>query len=224
MARRSTLADKPELDSRLQALLVKHKGEVFLPLNNDTMHYLSWYLNGRKPLAHTCRFDRLMITGEANKVPAGTFVTALEHIGHYCEHLVIVAPFYTTEVVNVFDRECDNFGSGNDWEKILECFDNLQTLTFVHPQDEPTNLMRDTFYALNYALKTNTTLQKIKKVHLDVPPQVMFDYHYDYHHSTDNIPGYKSPQSMSVNSTPLTLVGSDMIYADNTPDDLHIAE
>ena len=215
MSRRSTLADKPELDSLLKAVMVTYKGDEFLPLNVNTIHRLSQWLNGAKPLAHHCLFRRLMITSEANKVNAEHFVATLEHIGVYCEHLAIIAPFHTIEFGNVFDRGSKNPEPGTDWEKILQCFPNLHTLIFEHPADEPTNLTRDTFYALNCALANNTTLQKIEKVQLDVPPRVLFDYHHDYHNRQRC---GASPHSFSIISSPLTMVGSDMVYADGTED------
>ncbi|KAF2631779.1 hypothetical protein BU25DRAFT_196758 [Macroventuria anomochaeta] len=215
MSRRSTLADKPELDTLLKAVMIQYKDGEFLPLDTNTVHRLTQYLNGSKPLAHTCRFKRLLINSETNKVRAGLFVAALENIGVYCEHLVIVAPFHTIEFSNVFDRETGNAEPGSDWEKILECFPNLRTLTFEHPVKEPTNLTRDTFYSLNRALANNTTLQRFVDVQFDVPPKLMFDYHHDYHSRQRQS---SSPHSFSVISTPLTMVGSDMVYADGAED------
>lgn len=217
MARRSTLADKPELDGLLKAAMVTYKGKEYLPLNKNTIHHLSQWLNGAKPLAHHCIFRRLMITSEANKVSAESFVAALEHIGMYCEHMAIIAPFHTTEFGNVFAREVDNLESGSDWEKILLCFPNLDTLIFEHPTDEPTNLTRDTFYALNCALENDTTVQKIKNVLLDVPPKVMFNFHHDFH--TRQRQRYDaSPHTFSKTSSPLTMVGSETVYADGVQD------
>ncbi|KAF1357970.1 hypothetical protein EJ07DRAFT_68385, partial [Lizonia empirigonia] len=171
-ARRSTLADKPELDSLLKAVMVTYKGEEFLPLEESTIRRLSQWLNGAKPLANHCLFRCLMITSDANKVDAEHLVTALEHIGMYCEHLVIVAPFHTTEFGSIFAREIANLESGSDWVQILRCFPNLQALVFKHPADEPTNLTRDTFYALACALADDSILQKIGDLKLDVPPQI----------------------------------------------------
>ncbi|KAF9696502.1 hypothetical protein EKO04_005276 [Ascochyta lentis] len=221
MSRRSTLADKPELDSLLKAVTITYRGEEFLPLNNSTVHRLSQYLNGSKPLAQTCLFTRLMITNEANKVCADRFVAALEQIGAYCEKLAIVAPFHAIESGNVFAREIDTLESSSDWEKILQCFPNLQTVIFEHPAEESTNLTRDTFYALNCALANITTLQKIEKVKLHVPPRVIFDYHRDYHDGQRQ-PRGASSHSLSAMSSPLTIVGPDMVYADGVEDFGHL--
>lgn len=210
MLRRSTLADKPELDSLLKAVMVTYKGEEFLTLNVNTIHCISQYLNGSKPLAHFCLFKRLMIASEAKKVRADLFVSALEHIGVYCEHLAVIAPFHTTEFGNIFHHEVNNLESSSDWERILRCLDNLRTLSFEHQADEPTSLTRDTLYALSSALASTTTLQKIKNVHLNVPPRVIFDYHHDFHDRQRR----NGSLSSNIISSPLTIVGSDVIYAD----------
>ena len=191
--------------------MVQYKDEKFLPLDSNTVHRLTQYLNGSKPLVHTCRFKRLLINSETNEVRAGLFVAALEQIGVYCEHLAIIAPFHTIEFSNVFYRDTGNPEPGSDWEKIFECFPNLRTLTFEHPAKKPTNLTRDTFYSLNHALANNTTLQKYVKVNLDVPPKLMFDYHHDYHSRQRRS---DSPRSLNITSSPLIMVGSDMVYAD----------
>ena len=222
MSRRSTLADRPELDDLLKTFMVDYKneryfplGEKFLPLDVNTVHRLSQYLNGSKPLAHTCRFKRLVINSQTNQVRAGHFVAILEHVGIHCEHLAIIAPFHPIEFSSVFDRETGNAEPGSDWEKILQCFPNLHTLTFVHPAKEPTNLTRDTFHALDQALRTSTNTEKIKNVQLDVPDKVLYNFHHDFHHDQRRL---SSPDSYSVVSTPLTIVGSDVIYADGMED------
>jgi hypothetical protein len=222
MSRRSTLADRPELDALLKGFTIDYKnekyfplGEKFLPLDSNTVHCLAQYLNGSKPLAHTCRFKKLMINSQTNKVRANLFVAILEHVGVYCEHLAIVAPFHTIEFVHVFDREMGNPEPGSDWGKILECIPNLFTLTFEHPVKEPTNLTRDTFHALDQALRTNISMQKIKNVQLDVPDKVLFNFHHDFHQNQRRL---NSPDSYSVSSSPLTIVGSDVIFADGVED------
>ncbi|KAJ4359244.1 hypothetical protein N0V95_002325 [Ascochyta clinopodiicola] len=112
-----------------------------------------------------------------------------------------------------FMREIDTLESGSDWERILQCFPNLQTVIFEHPVEEPTNLTRDTFYALKCALANSTTLQKTEKVQLHVPPRVLFGYHRDYHHDQRQSRG-PLPHASSATNSPLTMVGSDMVYAD----------
>lgn len=195
--------------------MVTYKGEEFLPLEESTIRRLSQWLNGAKPLANHCLFRCLMITSDANKVDAEHLVTALEHIGMYCEHLVIVAPFHTTEFGSIFAREIANLESGSDWVQILRCFPNLQALAFEHPADEPTNLTRDTFYALACALADDSILQKIRDLKLDVPPQIFFDHHVDFH----NRQRQRQRREVSPHTfTPLTLVGTDMIYADGAED------
>jgi hypothetical protein len=199
MSRRSTLADRPELDALLKGFTIDYKnekyfplGEKFLPLDSNTVHCLAQYLNGSKPLAHTCRFKKLMINSQTNKVRANLFVAILEHVGVYCEHLAIVAPFHTIEFVHVFDREMGNPEPGSDWGKILECF-----------------------HALDHALRTNISMQKIKNVQLDVPDKVLFNFHHDFHQNQRRL---NSPDSYSVSSSPLTIVGSDVIFADGVED------
>lgn len=200
MSRRSTLADKPELDTLLKVFMVQFRNDDFLPIDENTVRHLNQYMNGSKPLAHTCRFKRLLINSKTNEVRVGLFVAVLENIGIHCEHLAIVAPFHPIEFGNAFEYGVGNSEPGSDWEKILDCLPNLRVLTFEHPDTEPTNLTRDTFYSLTCALATNTTLQKSFNIRLHVPPKVYFNYHKDHH---------SSPAS-----TPLCLVGADMVYAD----------
>jgi hypothetical protein len=200
MSRRSTLADKPELDTLLKVYMVQYKGEDFLPIHEHTVRQLNQYLNGSKPLADTGLFKRLLIDRQTNQIPTALFNAALEQLGVYCEHLVIQAPFHPMEFGITHEPGTGNNEPGSDWTKILECFPSLLTFTFEHPNREPTRLTRDTFYALTCALHHNTTLQEIFNIQLPVPPKLLFSYHKDHHSS----PG----------STPLCLVGADMIYAD----------
>ncbi|KAF1931652.1 uncharacterized protein M421DRAFT_417418 [Didymella exigua CBS 183.55] len=200
VSRRSTLADKPELDTLLKVFTIQFKNEDFLPINENTVHLLNQYMNGSKPLAHTCRFKRLLFNSKTNEVRVGLFVKVLENIGMYCEHLAIVAPFHPIEFGNTIESDIGNSEPGSDWEKILDCLHKLRSLTFEHPDTEPTHLTRDTFYTLTCALATNKILQKSLSICLDVPPKVFFNYHKDHH--------------SSLGSTPLCLVGADMVYAD----------
>lgn len=195
--------------------MVRYKDEDFLPLDFKTVHHLARYFNGSKPLAHTCRLKRLLITSETNQGQAGPFVAAIENVGVYCEHLAIVAPFHTIDFSNVFDRDTGNLEPGSDWEKILQCFPNLHTLTFEHPVNEPTNLTRDTFCALNRALANNTTVQKIKDFKLYVPPKVVFDYHREFH---NNQRREYSLDRVGVIWSPLTIVCSGIVYTDGIED------
>lgn len=204
LSRRSTLADKPELDTLLKVHMVRYKDEVFLPIHEDTVHRLNQYLNGSKPLADTGLFKRLLIDRQTNQIRTALFIAALEQLGAYCEHLVIQAPFHPMDFGITHEHETGNNEPGSDWTNILACFPSLLTFTFEHPNTEPTRLMSDAFYALTCALHHNTTLQEIFKVQLPVPPKLLFNYHKDHHSS----PG----------STPLCLVGADIIYADGPED------
>lgn len=209
MARRSTLADRPELDNLLKASLIAYKGGEYLSLDANTVHRLSQYLNGSKPLVHICLFKRLMITSDVNKVNGEHFMAVMQQIGVYCEYLAVVAPFHAIELGNVFDRDIDILEAGSDWEKILQCLPNFNTLIFQHRTQEPTSLSRDTFYALNCALHNKKDL--LERVQLDVPNQVLWDYHHDFHtRQRQN----NSPHSTNTTSSPLTIVGQDVIYAD----------
>ncbi|KAF3045183.1 hypothetical protein E8E12_010458 [Didymella heteroderae] len=202
MSRRSTLADKPELDTLLKVFTIQFRDEEFLPINGNTVHLLNQYLNGSKPLAHTCRFKRLLFNETTNEVRVSLFVKILENVGMYCEHLAIVAPFHPVEFGNAFQYEAGNSEPGSDWEKILDCLPGLRAFTFEHPKIEPSHMTRDAFYTLNCALATNKILQKSLVIRLDVPDKVLFNYHKDHHSS----PG----------STPLCLVGADIVYADGS--------
>lgn len=184
--------------------MVQIKDKDTLPINEHTVHRMTQYLNGSKPLADTGLFKRLLINRDTNQIRTALFVAALEQIGTYCEHLTIQAPFHPIEFGIARVYEPGNNEPGSDWAKILECLPNLLTFTFEHPDTEPTRLTRDTFYALTCALQLNTTLQDIFKLHLPVPPKLLFSYHKDHHSS----PG----------STPLCLVGADMVYADGPED------
>lgn len=204
MSRRSTLADKPEFDTLLEVHTVQFKGEDFLPINGNTVHLLNQYLNGSKPLAHTCRFERLLFNEKTNEVRVGLFVKVLESVGMYCDHLAIVAPFHPIEFGSALKYEVGNSEPGSDWFKILNCLPTLRRFTFKHPKTEPLRMTRDAFYTLTVALDANKIIQRHLDVKLDVPDRVLFNYHKDHHSS----PG----------STPLCLVGADMVYADGPQD------
>ncbi len=191
--------------------MVEYKDEKFLPVNPTIVHRLTQYMNGSKPLANVFIFRRLQINSKTNDVSAGLFIAALEKIGVYCEHLAILAPFHTIEFRNMHYGEAGNPELGSDWGKILECFPNLRKITFEDHTKEPTSLTRDTFCSLNFALANNTILQKYVETEFDVPDTLLFAFRHDYHRrqrSTD------SPCSLNYVSTPLTMVGSHMMYAD----------
>lgn len=212
MFRRSTLADKPDLDVQLNAVMVKYKDKMFLPLDYSTVPRIAEYLKGSKPLVHVCcAFKRLLINSQTNDVRAGLFMATLGEIGQHCEHLVILAPFHPIEFGHISDREFGNPEPGSDWEKILECFPNLQKITFEDYTKDPTTLSRDAFHSLNYALLKNTTLREYVKAKNNVSPGLLFDFHHDYHSRQRS---RESPGSSGHISTPLTMVGSDAIYAD----------
>lgn len=210
MARRSTLADKPELDALLEKVMIQYKGEKFLPIVPKTVEHLTQFLKGSKPVTRAS-LNNLLINAETNSVCAGLFVAALEQIGPYCKHLAIVAPFHTTEFTDTTDGESKNPELGSDWDKILGCLPNLRRLTFEDQSEETTALLRDTYYLLNYALANNTTFQKYVDICFDVKPQLNFDFRHDFRRRQRR--SSSSPFTSST-STPLTMIGSDMIYAD----------
>lgn len=216
MSRRSTLAEKPDLDVQLNAVMVEYEDDVFLPLDYSTVLRITEYLNGSKPLAHgCCVFKGLLINGQTNDVSAGLFMAAIGKIGKHCEHLVIVAPFHPIGFDHIPDSEPGNPEPGSDWEKILECFPNLHKITFEDHTKEPTTISRDAFHSLNYAFLKNTALREYVKVKNNVSPRLLFDFHHDFHRRQRS---RESPESSGFISTPLTMVGSDMIYADGLED------
>jgi hypothetical protein len=200
MSRRSTLADEPELDTMLKVYTVHFKDEDFLPINENTVHLLKEYLNGSKPLAHTCRFKRLLFNEETNRVRVSLFVKVLESVGMYCDNLAIIAPFHPIEFGHALQYGVGNYEPGSDWYKILDCLPALRYFTFKHPKTEPLRVTRDAFYTLTCALSNDKIKLRQLEVDLNVPDKVLFNYHKDHHSS----PG----------STPLCLVGADRIFAD----------
>jgi hypothetical protein len=177
--RRSTLADKPELDILLAATKIKYKGHLYLPLTAQTIHRLSPYWKGEKPIADTKLFECILINGEINGVHADHVVAALERIGNHCKHLVVVSPIQTSELGNVFNREAGNINPGSDWACILKCFPNLEYMAFVHNVDEPVELSRNTFFALHKAVATRQVAQQVKSFEYHGSPQLLTNLHYD---------------------------------------------
>lgn len=142
--RRSTLADKPELDHILASTLKEYKGVLHLPLTAHTLKKLSPLSKGAKPIADFSIFERLLVTKEINGPHADHVVAALQYIGAHCKHLVIVAPIHMAEYGDVLRREQDDINTGNDWVQILKCFPNLETLAIDNPKDELPELTRET--------------------------------------------------------------------------------
>ncbi|KAF3010751.1 hypothetical protein E8E13_007215 [Curvularia kusanoi] len=216
MSRRSTLADKPELDGLLGEAMIQRKNEKFLPLVPETIHLLTSYLKGNRPVTRTS-FANLMINGETNKVSPGVFIVTLEQIGQHCKHLAIIAPFHTTEFVNATDYEHGNPEPGSDWGKILSCFPNLDKLTYEDQSENPIDRAQETYFSLNDALANSATLTKYVDMSFDVSSKLNFDFRKDFHrpsrsrHSTSNFSG-------SGFSTPLTMKGTDVMYAEGVDD------
>jgi hypothetical protein len=180
MSRRSTIADKPELDVILAATKVKHNGHMYLPLTAQTIHRLSPFFKGAKPIADMRLFECIVITHEINGVHADHVVAALERIGEYCKHLLVMSPIQTSELGNVFNREAGNVNPGSDWDHILKCFSNLDRLAFIHATDEPVELSRGTFYALHVAVAKRQAAQEIKNFKFEGPPQLITNFHHDF--------------------------------------------
>jgi hypothetical protein len=178
-ARRSTLAEKPELDILLAATKVNYKGHGYLPLSAQTIHRLSPYWKGEKPIADTKVFKCIKMDQEINGIHADHVVAALERIGAHCKHLLVVSPIQTSELGNVFNREAGNVALGNDWEQILNCFPNVKRLVFVHLKDEPVMLSRGTFYALHTAVANRQAAHELKSFSCEGPPQLITNFHYD---------------------------------------------
>jgi hypothetical protein len=173
------LAEKPELDILLAATKVSYKGHEYLPLSTQTIHRLSPYWKGEKPIADTEVFKCIKMDQEINGIHADHVVAALERIGAHCKHLLVVSPIQTSELGNVFNREAGDFAAGNDWENILNCFPNLKRLVFVHLKNEPVMLSRGTFYALHTAVANRQAAQDLKAVEFSGPPQLLTNLFYD---------------------------------------------
>ncbi|KAF1939874.1 hypothetical protein EJ02DRAFT_351327 [Clathrospora elynae] len=176
MARRSTLADKLELDAILKKSMVQHNKHKYLPLTATTIHRLSPFWKGAKPIADMKIFDCIKIGHEINNVHADHAVAALGRIGEHCTHLLVVAPIQTSELGNVFNREEGNVAFSNDWEQILRCFPNLKWLAFVHPQDVPTRFSLATFHALRTAIVNHQSALALGKFEVNIPPAVLANF------------------------------------------------
>lgn len=211
MSRRSTLADRPELDAQLNAVMVRLNDEMFLPLNTSTVSRIMEYLNGSKPLVHVyCVFGRLLINTKSNEVRPGLLIAALEKIGPYCGHLAVGAPFHTTEFVHT-NCKVDKPEPRSDWDKILECFPNLRKISFAGRTHQPVAATRETFKSLKRSLLNNTIFQKYTEVDNGDSIDFFFDYLNDFH----SIPR----DNQRYVSAPLNMVGSDMVFADGAEDD-----
>jgi hypothetical protein len=188
-ARRSTLADKPELDAMLALAKIEYEGHMYLPLTARTIHRLSPYWKGEKPIADTKLFDCIKITCEINGVHADHVVAALERIGCHCNHLLVVSGVQTSEFGSVLNREAGNITPANDWDLILGCFPHLKHLAFVHPVDEPIHLSCNTLFALHRAVAKRQTTQQLERFSYDAPPQLLTWLHQAMasHYAQNNI-------------------------------------
>jgi hypothetical protein len=189
MIRRSTLADKPELDLILASTKVEYRGHIYVPLTAYVIHRLSPYWKGEKPVADTKVFECIMINSEVNGIHADHVVAALQRIGEYCKHLLVVSPIQTSELGNVFVREHGEVEPGNDWEHLLKCFPNLKYLAFVHDIDEHVELSRGTFYALHTAISNRQAAQAFKSFKYEGPPQLLTNFNYDFARALANASG-----------------------------------
>lgn len=178
--RRSTIADKVELDSALYGAMTAYGDHDYLPVNPYTVHLLSKHTNGAKPVADKTIFSMLLINGEINNVYAEHVIAALESIGEHVKDLVIIAPINTTEFGDAFKRDSLDVNTGSDWENILKHFPNLKSLTFEHSKNLSIDLTRETFCAIHCAL-ANGILPQLENVRLDVPPQVLTNLRADVH-------------------------------------------
>jgi hypothetical protein len=176
LTRRSTIADMPELDHLIDASRVYYKGEKYLPITAATVHRLSPYYRGAKPMADMKVFERVMITREINGVPADHVTAALERIGEHTEHLLVVAPVHTSELDNVFARQYDDVSPGSDWDHLLTCMPNLKYVTFVHPDDESVELSCKTFFALQLAVANRQSSQQLVCFSFDVPMALITNF------------------------------------------------
>lgn len=172
LSRRSTLADRPELDHQLAETMVFYHGYKCLPLTVHTIHRLSPFWKGVKPIANYGLFKRVIIDKEINFVHPDHAIAALTRIGQHCKHLVIIAPIHTSDLGDVFNREALNINTGNDWDEILRCLPNLDYVTFEHPEDESAELTRKTYTAFVQAL-SGADSEYIKSVNVRIPPRVM---------------------------------------------------
>ncbi|KAH7075056.1 hypothetical protein FB567DRAFT_182941 [Paraphoma chrysanthemicola] len=173
ITRRSTLADKPELDILIAGSKIDYGGHSFVPLTARVIHYLSPYWKGEKPIADTKVFACLLINQEINGLHADHVVAALQSIGEHCRHLLVVSPVQTSELGNVFIRDQGDIEPGNDWERLLQCFSNLEHLAYVHDAKELVDLTRGTFYTLHTAVADRQAAKALKTFKVDGPPQMI---------------------------------------------------
>jgi hypothetical protein len=172
-SRRSTLADKPELDVLLALTKKDYKGHGYLPLTARTIHRLSPFWKGEKPIADTKVFECIMIDSDINGVHADHVVAALQRIGTFCKHLLVIAGVKTTELGTVFKRESGNIPLGNDWDCILKCFPNLRHLAFIRPVGEPVEWSRDTLFALHLAVAKRQSVEETTTFSFEAPGKLI---------------------------------------------------
>ncbi|KAF2850287.1 hypothetical protein T440DRAFT_110071 [Plenodomus tracheiphilus IPT5] len=173
MLRRSTLADKIELDVLLKATMIQYEGHEYLPLTTATIRHLSPFWKGLKPVSDVSMFSCIMINKEIDGCHADHVVSALERIGEHCHHLVVLAPIQTSELGNVFHREQGNINPGNDWDHLLRFFPTLKHLVFIHPHHIPFELSNNTLAALLAAVTRRPNPLALQEVSIRVPPGVI---------------------------------------------------
>jgi hypothetical protein len=177
--RRSTLADKPELDAMLAMTKTEYNGHMYLPLTAHTIHKLSPYWKGSKPIADTKLFEYIKITQDINGIHADHVVAALERIGSHCNHLLVISGVQTSELGNVFNREAGNITPANDWDLILGCFPHLKHLMYIHPVDEPDHLSRRNMLSLHRAIIKRQAAQQLERFSYDAPAKLIAWLHQD---------------------------------------------
>lgn len=173
MPRRSTLADKVELDVLLKAAMIDYEDRRYFPLTAATVHDLSPFWKGSKPVSEVGIFNRIMIDKEVNAIHADHVVAALKRIGEHCHHLVILAPIQTSELGNVFAREEGNIYPGNDWDHLLRFFPALTHLVFIHPKHIPFGLSINSLDSLRAAVARRQAVRAFKEVSIRVPSALL---------------------------------------------------
>ncbi|KAF2640346.1 hypothetical protein P280DRAFT_33828 [Massarina eburnea CBS 473.64] len=177
MTRRSTLAEKPELDYILRAAMEMHNGKLHLPLSADSLHRLSSLWKGEKPIADYTIFERIVIES-INMVHADHFISALECVGSLCKHLLIIVPINTSEYGDVFDWKADNTSTANDWATIFKYFCDIRSVTLEVPAGEPDALTQETYRQFHKAISRATFLKE-PIVNISAPRTAILQLHPD---------------------------------------------
>ncbi|PVH94695.1 hypothetical protein DM02DRAFT_182429 [Periconia macrospinosa] len=141
------------IQQKVEEAMIEFMGQKYLLLSSATLRNLSPLWTGLQPIPNPKIFERILVNKDVQEVHADHARAALEKIGKHCKHFVVLSPIRTSEFGEVFKRESANLGTTvNDWSWIFKSLPNLVSITFKHPDNEPGDLLKDTFKTFQSAV------------------------------------------------------------------------